>query len=56
MNTLLQGRVGAYHDVVVDVFDDEVTQVFDGSIATTFLQGSGVAVRILCWICREWGK
>jgi hypothetical protein len=38
-----------YHNVRIDVFNNEVADVLDGSIATGFIQRPDFSRRIFCW-------
>ena len=56
VNARLQAGNRAYHDIAVDVFDDKVADVLDGSIGLVFVQRPGFTGRVLCWIRMHWGE
>jgi hypothetical protein len=50
VNTRLQTWLEAYHDIAIDVFDDEIANIFDRSIAMVIVQCPGGAGRVVCWL------
>jgi hypothetical protein len=50
VNTRLQTWLEAYHDIAVDVFDDEIANIFDRSIAMVIVQCPGGAGRVVRWL------
>jgi hypothetical protein len=56
VNTRLPARNGAYHDVAVDIFDDKVAYILNGSIWMILVQLPGFAGRVFCRIRMDSGE
>jgi len=56
LHPIIQAENGTYHNVAINIFDDEVTDIFDSGISPVLIKLKGAESPMLCWLDMDLGK